>query len=104
MATQFGAAQLLLSRANTLNLHTGNLVNQSRLKKKCLWSYGEELQDCIQATLTEWSATVPTNLDKDPPSTLDCSIADASDAITPDERQELRVTGVLCCIVAFLID
>ncbi|KPP72766.1 glutamate--cysteine ligase regulatory subunit-like [Scleropages formosus] len=91
MDTQVGGAQLLLSRASTLNLHTGNLVNRIRLRK-CPASPYEELQDCIQATLNEWSTTVPTSLDKDPPSTLDVCLADATDAITPDERDELKVT------------
>lgn len=34
---------LLLSHATTLNLHTGNLVNRSRLKRKCPSSPTEEV-------------------------------------------------------------
>lgn len=84
-------AKMLLSHAKTLRLHTGNLVNRSRLKKKCPGSPSEELQDCIQATLSDWfSTTKPPS--KDFPDTLDCSIPQATDAITPEERDELRVS------------
>ncbi|TDH08510.1 hypothetical protein EPR50_G00098570 [Perca flavescens] len=84
-------AKMLLTHAKTLRLHTGNLVNRSRLKKKCPCSPSEELQDCIQDTLSDWlSATKPPS--KDFPDTLDCSIPQATDAITPEEREELRVT------------
>nr|XP_033477666.1 glutamate--cysteine ligase regulatory subunit isoform X2 [Epinephelus lanceolatus] len=72
-------AKMLLNHAKTLRLHTGNLVNRSRLKKKCPGSPSEELQDCIQATLSDWfSATKPPS--------------EATDAITPEEREELRVS------------
>ncbi|XP_048833175.1 glutamate--cysteine ligase regulatory subunit [Brienomyrus brachyistius] len=83
---------LLLSHATTLNLHTGNLVNRSHLKRKCPSSPSEELQDCIQATLNEWSATIPTALDKGLPSTLECSVAEAADIIALEEREELKVS------------
>ncbi|XP_049443352.1 glutamate--cysteine ligase regulatory subunit [Epinephelus fuscoguttatus] len=84
-------AKMLLNHAKTLRLHTGNLVNRSRLKKKCPGSPSEELQDCIQATLSDWfSATKPPS--EDFPDTLDCSIPQATDAITPEEREELRVS------------
>eukprot|EP00064_Thunnus_orientalis_P007578 superscaffoldBa00000852_g7600 len=84
-------AKKLLNHAKTLRLHTGNLVNRSRLKKKCPCSPSEELQDCIQATLSDWFST-----SKPPsevlPDTLDCSIPQATDAITPEEREELKVS------------
>ncbi|XP_054459412.1 glutamate--cysteine ligase regulatory subunit [Anoplopoma fimbria] len=86
-----GEAKMMLSHAKTLRLHTGNLVNRSRLKKKCPGSPSEELQDCIQATLSDWFAiTKPPS--KDFSDTVDCSIPHATDAITPEERDELRVT------------
>ncbi|XP_044055090.1 glutamate--cysteine ligase regulatory subunit [Siniperca chuatsi] len=81
----------MLNHAKTLRLHTGNLVNRSRLKKKCPCSPSEELQDCIQATLSDWfSATKP--LSKDFSDMLECSIPQATDAITPEEREELKVS------------
>ncbi|KAM3619331.1 uncharacterized protein V6R79_006548 [Siganus canaliculatus] len=84
-------AKMLLTHAKTLRLHTGNLVSRSRLKKKCPSSPTEELQDCIQATLSDWSSTTkpPT---KDFPDTLDCSMPQETDAITPEEREELKVS------------
>ncbi|KAM9358342.1 glutamate--cysteine ligase regulatory subunit [Symphorus nematophorus] len=85
-------AKMLLTHAKTLRLHTGNLVNRSRLKKKCPASPSEELQDCIQATLNDWFSTTKLPL-KDFPDTLDCSIApQETDAITPEEREELKVS------------
>ncbi|XP_037326403.2 glutamate--cysteine ligase regulatory subunit isoform X2 [Pungitius pungitius] len=89
--TNSEASKMLLSHAKTLTLHTGNLVNRSRLKKKCPGSPSEELQDCIQASLSDWfSTTKPPS--KDFPETLDCSIPEATDRISPEERDELRVS------------
>ncbi|XP_035269612.1 glutamate--cysteine ligase regulatory subunit [Anguilla anguilla] len=92
MDTQKNKARLLLSHATTLNLHTGNLVNRSRLKKKCPSSPSEELQDCIRATLSEWSAKINPTLENELPSVLDCTVSQATDAITPEEREELKVS------------
>lgn len=87
-------AKMMMSHAKTLRLHTGNLVSRSCLKKKCPGSPSEELQDCIQATLSDWfSATKPTS--KDFPDTLDCSVLQGTDAITPEEREELKVSAKL---------
>ncbi|XP_010770976.1 glutamate--cysteine ligase regulatory subunit [Notothenia coriiceps] len=57
-------AKMFLSQAKTLRLHTGNIVNRSRLKKKCPCSPSEELQDCIQAALSDWKAATkpPSNV------------------------------------------
>ncbi|XP_049342039.1 glutamate--cysteine ligase regulatory subunit [Astyanax mexicanus] len=85
-------AKLLLDHATTLNLHTGNLVNRSRLKKKCPSSQSEELQDCIRATLSEWFATISPTAKQELPSVLDCTIPQNTEAITPEEREELKVS------------
>uniref|UniRef100_A0A3B5AMH1 Glutamate--cysteine ligase regulatory subunit n=1 Tax=Stegastes partitus TaxID=144197 RepID=A0A3B5AMH1_9TELE len=77
--------------AKTLRLHTGNLVNRSRLKKKCPGSPSEELRDCIQATLSDWFSTNKPS-SKDLPDTLDCFFPEATDAITPEEREEVKVS------------
>ncbi|XP_038137058.1 glutamate--cysteine ligase regulatory subunit [Cyprinodon tularosa] len=81
----------LLNHSKTLRLHTGNLVNRSRLKRKCPGSPSEELRDCIQATLSDWLSTAKTT-NADFPDTLDCSIPEATDAITPEERDEVKVS------------
>ncbi|XP_077390638.1 glutamate--cysteine ligase regulatory subunit [Festucalex cinctus] len=88
------AKRTLLNHAKTLRLHTGNLVNRTRLKKKCPCSPSEELQECIQATLSSWFSTIeaPT---EDVPDTLDCNIPQATDAIVPEEREELKVSAKL---------
>lgn len=85
-------AQRLFKHATILKLHTGNLVNRSRLKKKCPSSPSEELQDCIQSTLSEWLATMPSTLDSELPSVLDCTIPENTEVITPEEREELKVS------------
>ncbi|XP_062412338.1 glutamate--cysteine ligase regulatory subunit isoform X2 [Sardina pilchardus] len=85
-------AKVLLNHATSLQLHTGNLVNRSRLKKKCPSSPSEELQDCIQATLSKWFATIPSTVETDLPMTLDCSIPEETEAITAEEREELKVS------------
>ncbi|CAI5639802.1 unnamed protein product [Oreochromis niloticus] len=84
-------AKMLLSHAKTFRLHTGNLVNRSRLKKKCPGSPSEELRDCIQASLSDWISTTKLS-SKDLTDTLEFSIPEATDAITPEEREELKVS------------
>lgn len=39
-------ANMMLTHAKTLRLHTGNLVNRSRLRKKCPGSPSEEVGLC----------------------------------------------------------
>ncbi|XP_041277253.1 glutamate--cysteine ligase regulatory subunit isoform X2 [Onychostruthus taczanowskii] len=51
-------ARALLERAGTLTLQTGNLLNWGCLRKKCPATPGEEVRDCIQKTLTEWSSKI----------------------------------------------
>lgn len=92
--TDLSANAKMFNQAKTLRLHTGNLVNRSRLKRKCPSSPSEELQDCIKATLTEWFS-LPKPTSEDFADTLDCSIPQATDAITPEEREELKVSAKL---------
>ncbi|MGH0132808.1 UNVERIFIED_CONTAM: hypothetical protein FKN15_050672 [Acipenser sinensis] len=93
MEKQNSAAILLLKQATTLNIHTGNLVNWSRLKKKCPSSTSEELQGCIRETLSEWCTKIAPTLEKEAPSTLECTLTQATEAITPEEREELKVSA-----------
>ncbi|XP_027022236.1 glutamate--cysteine ligase regulatory subunit [Tachysurus fulvidraco] len=85
-------ANLFIEHATTLRMHTGNLVNRCWLKNKCPSSPSEELQDCIRGTLSEWLETLPRTPELDLPSALDCTIAQNSEVITPEEREELRVS------------
>ncbi|KAJ0032437.1 hypothetical protein NQD34_002518 [Periophthalmus magnuspinnatus] len=84
----------MFNQAKTLRLHTGNIVNRNRMKKKCPGSPSEELQDCIQATLGDWFSQTKLTAE-DFQDTLDCSIPEATDAITPEEREELKVSAKL---------
>ncbi|XP_028668261.1 glutamate--cysteine ligase regulatory subunit [Erpetoichthys calabaricus] len=93
METTNPAAQRLFSQATVLNMHTGNLVNWNRQKKKCPSSPGEELQDCIRATLNEWSSKIgPDQGLALANATLECSMPQAAEVITPEEREELKVS------------
>lgn len=84
----------MFNQAKTLRLHTGNIVNRSRMKKKCPASPSEELQDCIQATVSDWFSQTKLTAE-DFEDTLDCSIPEATDAVTPEEREELKVSAKL---------
>ncbi|KAG8555631.1 hypothetical protein GDO81_017767 [Engystomops pustulosus] len=92
MGTDSGAARTLLDRAGTLHLHTGNLMNWGRLKKKCALSTSEELGDCIRTTLNEWSMKVSPELLQESPNTLECAMTPALETINPEERDEMKVS------------
>ncbi|XP_066453463.1 glutamate--cysteine ligase regulatory subunit [Eleutherodactylus coqui] len=92
MGTDSGAARTLLDRAATLHLHTGNLMNWGRLKKKCAVTPSEELGDCIRTTLNEWSLKVSPELVQESPYTLECSMTPALETINPEERDEMKVS------------
>uniref|UniRef100_A0A3P9MAU4 Glutamate--cysteine ligase regulatory subunit n=1 Tax=Oryzias latipes TaxID=8090 RepID=A0A3P9MAU4_ORYLA len=91
MDPQNTEAKVLLSRAKTFRLHTGNLVNRSRLKKKCPGSTSEELRDCIQATMSDW-VSMKKAASPGFPDVLDCSLPETTETITPEEREELKVS------------
>ncbi|XP_077309016.1 glutamate--cysteine ligase regulatory subunit [Lithobates pipiens] len=85
-------ARSLLSTAHTLILHTGNLMNWGRLKKKCPVAPGEELGDCIRITLSEWSSKASHEHIQDSSQTLECAVNQALETINPEEREEMKVS------------
>ncbi|XP_067846052.1 glutamate--cysteine ligase regulatory subunit [Heptranchias perlo] len=85
----------LFAQASAVSIHTGNIVNWSRLKKKCPTSPSEELQDCIRETLEKWCSQVNPELLKEPPATLECTITQEVDSISPEEREEVKVSAKL---------
>uniref|UniRef100_A0A8D0CC42 Glutamate--cysteine ligase regulatory subunit n=1 Tax=Salvator merianae TaxID=96440 RepID=A0A8D0CC42_SALMN len=95
MGSESGHAGILLGRAGALNLQTGNLLNWGRLRKKCPATPSEELRDCIQKTLNEWSSKISPELMKEMPEVLECTLAQAMDKITSEEREELKVSAKL---------
>ncbi|XP_019386628.1 PREDICTED: glutamate--cysteine ligase regulatory subunit [Crocodylus porosus] len=97
MGTDGGSAsaRLLLEQATTLNLQTGNLLNWGRLRKKCPASPSEEIRDCIQKTLNEWSLKISPDLNQEKPEVLECNVAQAMEKINPEEREELKVSAKL---------
>uniref|UniRef100_A0A8C1C7K2 Glutamate--cysteine ligase regulatory subunit n=1 Tax=Cyprinus carpio carpio TaxID=630221 RepID=A0A8C1C7K2_CYPCA len=77
-------ALLLHSRSNDQDFA---ICSVSCADKQCFCL----LQDCIQGTLSEWFAAMPSSLDS-LPSILDCTIPENTEAITPEEREELKVS------------
>uniref|UniRef100_A0A2I3RSZ9 Glutamate--cysteine ligase regulatory subunit n=1 Tax=Pan troglodytes TaxID=9598 RepID=A0A2I3RSZ9_PANTR len=90
MGTDSRAAKALLARARTLHLQTGNLLNWGRLRKKCPSTHSEELHDCIQKTLNEWSSQINPDLVREFPDVLECTVSHAVEKINPDEREEMK--------------
>ncbi|XP_041338922.1 glutamate--cysteine ligase regulatory subunit isoform X2 [Pyrgilauda ruficollis] len=86
-------ARALLERAGTLTLQTGNLLNWGCLRKKCPATPGEEVRDCIQKTLTEWSSKISQDQNQETLEVLECSVAQAIEKINPEERDELKVSA-----------
>ncbi|KAM7162025.1 glutamate--cysteine ligase regulatory subunit [Macrochelys suwanniensis] len=95
MGTDSGRARILLDHAATLNLQTGNLLNWGRLRKKCPSTPSEELRDCIQKTLNEWSSKISLDLNQEMPDVLECTVDQAMEKINPEEREELKVSAKL---------
>lgn len=92
---QMDGGKQLFAQASAVAIHTGNIVNWSRLKKKCPTSPSEELQDCIRETLAKWCSQVSPELLKEPPTILECSIAPETEMISPEEREEVKVSAKL---------
>ncbi|KAM6327216.1 glutamate--cysteine ligase regulatory subunit isoform 2-T2 [Podargus strigoides] len=88
-------ARALLERAGTLTLQTGNLLNWGCLRKKCPATPGEEVRDCIQKTLTEWSSKIGQDQNQEILEVLECTVAQAIEKINPEERDELKVSAKL---------
>ncbi|KAJ7332468.1 hypothetical protein JRQ81_014648 [Phrynocephalus forsythii] len=95
MDTESGTAGVWLAQATTLNLQTGNLLNWGRLRKKCPATPSEELRDCIQKTLNEWSSKISPDVMQAAPEVLDCMLDHAVEKINPEEREELKVSAKL---------
>uniref|UniRef100_A0A8B9DQ70 Glutamate--cysteine ligase regulatory subunit n=1 Tax=Anser cygnoides TaxID=8845 RepID=A0A8B9DQ70_ANSCY len=96
------SARTLLERAATLNLQTGNLLNWGCGRKKCPATPSEEVRDCIQKTLTEWSSKIGQDLNQEIPEVLECTVAQAVEKMNPDERDELKVSACSALGVAQL--
>ncbi|NWV28286.1 GSH0 ligase, partial [Origma solitaria] len=88
-------ARALLERAGRLTLQTGNLLNWGCLRKKCPATPGEEVRDCIQKTLTEWSSKIGQDRNQETLEVLECTVAQAIEKINPEERDELKVSAKL---------
>ncbi|XP_048670375.1 glutamate--cysteine ligase regulatory subunit isoform X1 [Marmota marmota marmota] len=96
MGTDRRAAGALLARARTLHLQTGNLLRSwGRLRRKCPSTHSEELRDCIQKTLNEWSSQISPDLVREFPDVLECTVSHAVEKINPDEREEMKVSAKL---------
>ncbi|XP_071666521.1 glutamate--cysteine ligase regulatory subunit isoform X2 [Patagioenas fasciata] len=83
----------LLEQAGTLTLQTGNLLNWGCPRKKCPSTPAEEVRDCIQKTLTEWSSKIGQDLNQEILEVLECKVDSAIEKINPEERDELKVSA-----------
>ncbi|KAM9326687.1 glutamate--cysteine ligase regulatory subunit [Gastrophryne carolinensis] len=88
-------ARSLMATAQSLLLHTGNLLNWCRMKRKCPVTPNEELGDCIRTTLNEWSLKVSPELLQESPRTVECVVSQALETINPEERDEMKVSAKL---------
>ncbi|XP_062436996.1 glutamate--cysteine ligase regulatory subunit isoform X2 [Rhea pennata] len=91
-------SRALLEQATTLTLQTGNLLNWGCLRKKCPATPSEEVRDCIQKTLNEWSSKIGQDLNQEVLEVLECTVAQAIEKINPEERDELKVSAKLFVI------
>ncbi|RMC08478.1 hypothetical protein DUI87_14723 [Hirundo rustica rustica] len=96
------AARALLERAGRVTLQTGNLLNWGCLRKKCPATPSEEVRDCIQKTLTEWSSKIGQDQNQETLEVLECTVAQAIEKINPEERDELKVSACSALGVAQL--
>ncbi|KAB1273299.1 Glutamate--cysteine ligase regulatory subunit [Camelus dromedarius] len=94
MGTHSRAAGALLARASTCTCRRGT-VNWGRMRKKCPSTHSEELRDCIQKTLNEWSSQISPDLVREFPDVLECTVSHAVEKINPDEREEMKVSAKL---------
>ncbi|KAB0402573.1 hypothetical protein E2I00_011532, partial [Balaenoptera physalus] len=53
------------------------------------------LRDCIRKTLNEWSSQISTDLVREFPDVLECTVSHAVEKINPDEREEMKVSAKL---------
>ncbi|XP_077602202.1 glutamate--cysteine ligase regulatory subunit [Crocuta crocuta] len=61
-----------------------------------LWTgVSNELRDCIQKTLNEWSSQISPDLVREFPDVLECTVSHAVEKINPDEREEMKVSAKL---------
>ncbi|KAF4789588.1 Glutamate--cysteine ligase regulatory subunit [Turdus rufiventris] len=95
-------ARVLLEGAGRLTLQTGNLLNWGCQRKKCPATPSEEVRDCIQKTLTEWSSKIGQDQNQETLEVLECTVAQAIEKINPEERDELKVSACSALGVAQL--
>ncbi|KAI8508779.1 PREDICTED: glutamate--cysteine ligase regulatory subunit-like [Branchiostoma belcheri] len=86
-------ARLMLSSTNNLTLHTGNIINWNHLKRKTSQNAGEEVLECLSATLNVWSSTVdPSWMNEESNNALVVTNPNQMERITEDERSKLKVS------------
>ncbi|KAK3605869.1 hypothetical protein CHS0354_017774 [Potamilus streckersoni] len=82
---------LLIPKANTLLVHSGNIVNWNRLKRKPNQTPTEEITECVGSTLAKFLAESDKN-QLQYETDLDCVNAKFQETLPADERDELKVT------------
>ncbi|XP_067662476.1 glutamate--cysteine ligase regulatory subunit-like [Haliotis asinina] len=84
----------MFPKASTFQVHSGNIVNWNRLKRKPNQNSTEELKECIEAALKKFlSNTDRTELQYT--NDLECVNCSQKEQISSEERGDLKVTGKL---------
>eukprot|EP00918_Siedleckia_nematoides_P034763 GHVU01075563.1.p1 GENE.GHVU01075563.1~~GHVU01075563.1.p1 ORF type:complete len:289 (+),score=44.68 GHVU01075563.1:49-867(+) len=81
----------IIPKTNTLLLHTGNIVNWNRLKRRLTQTPTEELTECISSTIESWLE----GADRDElqyTESIDCEHTQFSERLATEDRESLKLT------------
>lgn len=81
----------IIPKVNTLHIHSGNIVNWNRLKRKPNQTPTEELAECVSGTLTACLPTKDRN-ELQASTEWDCKHTKFMETLPADERGDLKVT------------
>ncbi|XP_071097359.1 glutamate--cysteine ligase regulatory subunit-like [Haliotis cracherodii] len=81
-------------KAGTLQVHSGNIVNWNRLKRKPNQTSTEELKECIEAALNKFLSTAD-RTELQYTNDLLCVNCELKEQLGYEEREDLKITGKL---------
>ncbi|KAJ8300828.1 hypothetical protein KUTeg_022347 [Tegillarca granosa] len=84
----------IIPKVNTLHIHSGNIVNWNRLKRKPNQTPTEELAECVSGTLTACLPTKDRN-ELQASTEWDCKHTKFMETLPADERGDLKVTDIM---------
>ncbi|KAK2175732.1 hypothetical protein NP493_711g01021 [Ridgeia piscesae] len=84
----------IIPKAESISVHTGNVVNWNRLKRKIVQGPTEELTECISSTIGSWLADHEDEKDTLQEITqLTCLNSNFLEPLPADERDKFKVTA-----------